>query len=105
MSEDKLGGARLRPVIEVEHTRGAGTAVDPVRTVVSYFGMDGTKLAESDPQAETAEVPCPSCSNGETVVLPCLSCHIGRHHECAGAGARCSCAAVGHSGARAAAQP
>lgn len=46
---------RIREVIEVMATRGAGVPGNPVRLVTQFWSRDGQLLAERDPETATPE--------------------------------------------------
>ena len=45
-------GAKVIQVIETTAMRGFGTEKDPARVVTQYWDLDGTFLAEMDPDAK-----------------------------------------------------
>jgi len=51
--------AKVIQVIVTESLLGRGTPDDPCRTVVQYWSLDGTPLAQVDPIAAPSEPPHP----------------------------------------------
>lgn len=47
---DGTKSAKVIRVIETKANRGLGTEKDPAREVTQYWGLDGTFLAEMDPE-------------------------------------------------------
>ena len=47
--------AKITQVIEVRSTVGKGVEGDPIRQIVEYFDMEGTRLAFCDPAPHSRE--------------------------------------------------
>lgn len=50
---DKLREAERIEVIRTVHVRGKGADEDPVREVITYWSLEGDRLAEKDDWAHT----------------------------------------------------
>lgn len=45
---ERLDGAKVIQVIQVDFVRGAGIEGDPIRSVTRYYSLDGGYLSEND---------------------------------------------------------